>query len=206
MRLLLFSTFIALWGISADARKFVLDPAHSSIEFSVKHLGLVPVRGKFKVFNGSFDLDEKTGQTTNLVVRIDVDSINTNEEDRDAHLKSKDFFHVRSDTYDIIEKNRYIEFRASSPLNLNSRKIKGNLKILKTSKTITLNAETKPLKTKQGIEMIGVQANGQINRQHFGLTWQKPSTGLLAKVAGKFVGNEVTININALAQPAKEKK
>ncbi len=187
------------------AKKFMIDPAHSSIEFSVKHLGIAPVKGRFKVFEGSFDFYEKTGVAKNLIVKMDVDSIDTNESNRDAHLRSKDFFHVRNDTYDIIEENRYLIFKAAST-SIKSKEIAGRLKILKTTRPVVLTSQVRPLKNGANTERIGVQAEGMVNRQHFGLTWQKPSTGFLAKAAGKFVGDEVKIIIHALAKPEPEKK
>ena len=184
------------------AKTFNIDAAHSSIEFSIKHLGIVPVKGSFKKFSGSFEIDEKTGKAKNLSVKIDVDSIYTNQDDRDAHLKSKDFFNVRNDVYDIVEKNRYITFKAAK-FSTGDRKISGKLKILKTTKKIKLKSKIKPLKVEGKIMRVGFEATGEIDRQDFGLSWQKPATGLLAKAAGKFVGDDVELIINVSAEAKK---
>ena len=196
--------FFFLVGDLAFAKKFLLDTSHSSIEFSVKHLGIVPVRGRFKVFDGSFDFDPKSGLAKNLVVRVDVDSIDTNEDDRDAHLKSRDFFHVRNEFYNIIEENRYLVFRSKS-FSLTSKNMSGDLKILKTIRPVRLKSVISPLKGTHGVEKIGIQAEGVVDRQKFGLTWQKPSTGFLSRVAGKFVGDEVKILVNVLAEMRNNK-
>lgn len=192
-----------VFSSSAFAKKFVFDPAHSSIEFSVKHLGIVPVNGSFKKFTGSFEIDEKTGEAKNLIVKIDVDSIYTNEEDRDAHLRTKDFFHVRNDTYDIVEKNRYMVFKASN-FSVAGKEIAGKLKILKKTRNVKLKSILKAIKLKDKIVKVGIEASGEVNRKKFGLTWQKSGTGFLAKAAGKFVGDEVKIMVNAVAQPEKK--
>ena len=79
------------------------------------------------------------------------------------------------------------------------------MKILKTTKTVKLKAKIKSVKVKNNIERVGIEANGEVNRKVFGLTWQKPGTGLLAKAAGKFVGDEVKIMVNLIGQPEKKK-
>ena len=101
---LLFTSLLLCKPIVAKTVRYNIDKAHSSIEFSVKHLGLVPVKGRFNNFEGYVDYHPKKKKITNAYIKIDVDSINTNNEDRDAHLKSKDFFHVRNETYDIVKK------------------------------------------------------------------------------------------------------
>ncbi len=202
----LFITFVTsiLFTFSASAKTYTLDNAHSSIGFSVKHLGLFPVKGSFKKFSGTMDINEKTGEIKNLNVKIDVDSIYTNEDDRDAHLKSKDFFNVRNEYFDIIEKNRFITFKVGS-VSVGDKTIKGKLKILKTTKTVKLKSKIAPIRVKGKIAKLGIEANGEVDRTDFGLTWQKEGTGLLAKAAGKFVGDDVELNINVVAIPAKKK-
>ena len=177
---------------SAFAQKYVVDSVHSTIGFSVKHLGLFPVKGRFKKYDGTVTLK---GKTMTASLEIDVDSINTDNEDRDAHLKSKDFFHIRDDLYEIVPHNRYIQF-TSRDFSLNDGKIKGELKILKTKKKITLNSKVSIMKMGEKIDRIGISARGRINRKDFGLTWQKPATGAKEKIAGKFVDDEVDIVVD----------
>ena len=187
--------FLILLALSSNAlaEKFELDKAHSSVEFSVKHLGLFPVKGRFTKFTGSVDYNVRKGVITEVYIKVDADSINTGNDDRDAHLKNKDFFHVRNDVFDLIEKNRYLEFWAKN-YSLKSPRHKGKLKILKTKRPIELAIQTKTLPAKK--MRIGIMAEGEINRQQFGLTWQKSSSGLKEKLAGKFVGDQVKIVVN----------
>ena len=177
---------------------YEIDQAHSSIEFSVKHLGLVPVKGRFTKFEGTLDYHKNI--IKNVYIKIDADSINTDNSNRDAHLRNKDFFHVRNDTYDIIEKNRYIEFWANN-YSLESTKHKGKLKILKAKRNVNLDIQAKRIT--QPKMRIGIMAKGVIDRQKFGLTWQK--AGTKEKLAGKLVGDEVTLDINLAFKPKKTK-
>ena len=195
--LLLFFTQSAM----AKIMRFNIDKAHSSIEFSVKHLGLVPVKGRFTEFEGYVDYHSKSKKgkmLRSVYIKINADSINTDNPDRDAHLRSKDFFHVRDDVYDIVEKNRYIEFWAKN-YPLDSRRHKGKLKILKTKRSVALDVQSKVLKGKKF--RIGVMAQGKINRQKFGLTWQKRESGIKNKLAGKLVGDVVKMDINLVFLP-----
>ena len=189
--LLISSLLLFSKPVTAKLVKFQVDKAHSSIGFSVKHLGLVPVKGRFTKFEGTFDYDVKKEQIKNIYIKIDADSINTDNPDRDAHLRNQDFFHVRNDTYDIVKKNRYIEFWADT-YSIKSTRHKGQLKILKIKQNVDLNIQTKVLTSLKN--RIGIMAKGKINRQKFGLTWQKAGTS--KKLAGKLVGDEVTLDIN----------
>ena len=205
MKFIFFLT-IAFFTTPAMARfvPYQIDKAHSSIEFSVKHLGLLPVKGRFTKFEGSFDYHSKKNIITNIYIKIDADSINTDNSNRDAHLRNKDFFHVRNDVYDIIEKNRYIEFWADN-YSLKSAQHTGKLKILKSKRKVKLNIQAKAITSPK--KRIGIMASGKIDRRHFGLTWQK--AGTKEKLASKLVGNEVTIDINMAFMPkpiTKEKK
>ena len=198
---LLITTLIFSGAAMGKLLRFNIDKAHSSIEFSVKHLGLVPVKGRFTKFEGYVDYHGKSKKgkvLRNVYIKIDADSINTDNPDRDAHLRSKDFFHVRNDVYDIVKKNRYIEFWAKN-YSLGSPQYKGKLKILKTKRNITLNIQSKMLKGKK--RLIGIMAQGEINRQKFGLNWQKPGSNIKNKLAGKLVGDQVKLDINLVFLP-----
>ena len=119
--------------------KYEIDPVHSHVGFTIKHLGIVPVNGQFKKFSGSFNYDPKTQKMTNIKIMIDVDSIDTNEKDRDIHLRNDDFFGVRDKFYNIVEARRYIVFTANQA-QLKDKKVSGKLKILNTTKNVTLEA------------------------------------------------------------------
>ena len=158
----------------------------------MKHLGLFPVKGRFKQYDGTVNLK---GKTMTASLKIDADSIDTDNEDRDAHLQSKDFFHSRDDLYEIVPANRYIQF-TSKNFSPNDKNIKGELKILKTKKNITLDSKVGIMKIGKNIDRIGISARGRINRKDYGLTWQKPATGTKEKIAGKFVDDEVDIVVD----------
>lgn len=187
-------------------RKFVMDPSHSIIEFSVKHLGVVPVKGQFRHFEGQFHYDAASNQVTHVLIKIDLDSVDTNEEDRDAHLRSKDFFNVRDSTYDLIEKNRYMVFQ-SKKISIPKRKIKknewfkikGKLSLNHVHKILPLQIRAQLIFNQGETSKIAVEVKGKLNRKDFGLTWDKPSTGKLKKLAGKFVGDWVSISSTSLA-------
>lgn len=196
-------SFLIFFGLSVAHAKSIaykIDSAHSHVGFTVKHLGIIPVHGSFKKFEGHFMYDNKTKMITGISIKIDVDSIFTNEENRDAHLKSKDFFGVRNKVYDIVEKNRYITFKAKKA-KLSDKKVKGKLKILKTTKNVSFKASM----NEQG-NMLAGTFTASINRNKYGLTWQKPGSGLLKKAGGKTVGDIVTMNINLLAKKMKKPK
>ena len=74
---------------------YKIDKAHSSVNFTVNHLAIVPVEGKFDTFEGSFKYNTKTQELTDISIKVEADSIDTNEADRDNHLRSADFFGVR---------------------------------------------------------------------------------------------------------------
>ncbi len=180
--------------VAAKLVNYKLDRAHSSINFSVNHLGIVPVEGKFDDFEGSFKYNTKTKEITNIFIKVDVDSIDTNESDRDTHLKSNDFFGVRDKFANIVKKRKYIIFK-SKKAKISQKRLKGTLQILDTKKKVSFKADMKALSG-----MIGGVFKLSINRHHYRLTWQKPNTGILKKVAGKSVGDIVKIKVNVLAK------
>lgn len=88
-----FSFFLLLFSSNNHAKKaFAVDRAHSSVGFSVTHLGIIPVKGSFSKFDADISLNDNSTKIEKLSAKIEVDSIDTKEEDRDAHLKGSDFF------------------------------------------------------------------------------------------------------------------
>lgn len=195
IRHLLFICSLILSG-SVIAANFSLDKAHSSIEFSVKHLGLVPVKGRFTKFEGGAKFDDVKNKVVTVYLKIDTDSVDTGNGDRDAHLKNKDFFHVRDDLYNIIEKNRYIEFKAENISIGSSASVKGDMKILNTKKKVSFKVNMASIKSGNTLKRVGVVAEGKIDRNDFGLTWQKPTSNFKSKLAGKLVGDTVKMTGN----------
>lgn len=140
-----------------------IDSSHSEVGFKVKHLMISTVKGNFGTFGGSIE-----GNTDNMDinVRINVDSVNTNNADRDGHLKSGDFFDA--------EQYPEIVFHATG-VNLGSSEVTGNLTIKGITKEVTLgltyNGESKD---PWGNLKHGFEISGKVNRADFGLVWNAP--------------------------------
>jgi len=161
-----------------------LDASHSSIDFSVRHLGFATVRGRF----GAFDLDVATdanGIPTKVKAQIDVSSISTGAPDRDAHLRSADFFDV--------ENHPYITFE-STAVNRDGDDLTvvGDLTIRGTALPVSFEAElTGPVTDPWGNERLASEAKGKIDRTKWGLTWNQ-----VLEAGSLLVGEDVTFSIN----------
>jgi polyisoprenoid-binding protein YceI len=162
--------------------KWVLDPTHSELTFRVKHMMITNVKGEFKNF-----LVETDGQDilkSNLHVTIDAFSINTNNTDRDNHLKSADFFDA--------ENHHELTYKSTSFIQKDNDEyeLKGFLTIKGTSKEVTLDVEFGGInKDPWGNEKAGFSVNGKINRKDFGLNWNAA-----LETGGVLVSEEVKIN------------
>lgn len=162
-----------------------LDPSHSSVDFSVRHLGFSTVRGRFD----RFDLDVKTdeaGVPTYIKSNIDVSSVSTGAPDRDGHLRSADFFDV--------ENHPYITFESTSIVRRGDElEIKGNLTMRGVTNPVTFEAEiTGPVNDPWGNPRLATEASGKINRAKWGLTWNQ-----VLEAGGLMVSEEVRFSINA---------
>ena len=169
--------------IAADA--YVFDPAHSSIEFSVKHLVITNVKGSFDRFDGSISADPEKIEESSVNVTIDVASINTKNEKRDEHLRSSDFLDA--------ENHPQITFRSSEIRKTNDGYVAaGTLTIRGVAKEVELPfALHGPITSPWGETVAGIEIAYEIDRQEFGVSWnQTLDTG------GVVVGNEVRIEIN----------
>ncbi len=163
-------------------KTWVVDPAHSEINFKVKHLMISNVKGEFTTFNATIDSEDFSKST--ISVHIDANSISTNNEDRDNHLRSADFFEV--ETYPEIT---FISTSVNK-VSDDEYQITGNLTIKGTMKEITLDTEFGGfMKDPYGNEKAGFSINGKLNRKDFGLNWNAA-----LEAGGVMVGNEVKIN------------
>ena len=183
---MVFAVFMLLAGVSsAFAAEYSVDTAHSDIGFTVAHMVISKVRGAFDNFTGSFDLDEK-GKLKSVEAVIDVKSINTRNEKRDADLRSANFFDIAN--YPTLK------FKSTS-VNVNadgSYTVKGNLTIRNVTKEVVLMGNlVGPSKDPWGNTRIGFSARGLINRKDFGLTWNKT-----LEAGGLLVGDEVTLSLD----------
>lgn len=144
----------------------MIDPTHSEVNFKVRHLMISTVTGSFKVFDGQAETEgDEFRSVRNLQFRADINSIDTNNEQRDTHLKSADFF--SADEYP------HLEFRADS-FNVTDNKINGILKIRDTEKPVTLDLEFGgTVVDGYGQSKAGFTVSGKINRKEFGLVWSQ---------------------------------
>lgn len=149
---------------STEKMKWVLDPAHSELTFKVKHLMIAHVKGEFKNF--SVDIDGKDIINSTVLATVDASSVYTNNEDRDNHLKSADFFDVENHK-EIIFKS--IAFHQKNDTEYD---LKGILTIKGISKEVNLEAEFGGInKDPWGNEKAGFSIAGKINRKDWGLNW-----------------------------------
>lgn len=165
---------------------WTIDPAHTSVEFAVKHLMITTVKGRFTGVSGTVRTDDQGAAGGDADVVIDAASIDTREPQRDAHLRSADFLDV--------EKFPTLTFRSTRLFNLSggSFKLAGALTIHGVMREVVLDV-TSEGRTKDpwGGERAGFTATTRINRSDFGLRWNQ------ALEAGGFVvGEEVKISLD----------
>jgi polyisoprenoid-binding protein YceI len=145
---------------------WTVDPSHSSVEFSVKHLGIATVRGAFNEFEGSFEVGDDGSARARGTVQ--TASIDTNEDKRDAHLRSEDFFHAE------VHPELSFESTEIGALDEDSFVIHGELTMRGVTKPIVLEAELQGTELDPlGNERVALEVNGQLNRGDWGLTWNQ---------------------------------
>ena len=166
---------------------WTIDPAHSVAEFKVKHMMISNVKGQFTGVSGRLERHEGDVTKSKVEVTIEAASVNTREPQRDAHLKSADFFEV--------EKFPILSFKSTRiiPKDQDELAVEGELTIHGVTRTVRFAVEgpTAPAKDPWGNTRIGASATTKINRKDYGLTW---NTALEA--GGILVGEEVTITLD----------
>ncbi len=163
--------------------KWNLDLAHTEISFKVKHMMFTNVTGSFRKFEANIENEDDRFETSKIFFKADVNSVDTNNVDRDKHLKSADFFDV--------EKYPYITFKSTEIVKLsdNEFKVKGDFTIKDVTKEISLMCEFGGImKDPWGNIKAGLSLEGKINRKDFGLTWNAA-----LETGGVLVGDEVKI-------------
>src|SRR5918994_7721524 len=144
-----------------------VDPSHSTVGFSVKHLGIATVRGKFEQFEGTLEIGDDLSQA-HAFGTIQAISVNTNDSGRDEHLRSADFFGV--------EANPEIRFESKEirPLDGDTFEIEGNLSMNGVTKPVTLTAVVQGTETDPwGNERVGIEVTGQVNRGDWGMKFNQ---------------------------------
>jgi len=144
---------------------WTLDPAHSSVTFSAKHMMVTTVRGSMKIADFALDFDPDNHEASSVRVSLDAASIDTAQEARDQHLRSEDFLKV--DEFPTID---FVSTRIER--NGGSGRIHGDLTIRGTTRPVVLDAEfAGVVPNMQGGERAAFSASTKIDREAFGLTW-----------------------------------
>ncbi len=169
------------------ATTWSIDTAHSVAEFKVKHMMISNVKGQFAKVTGVLSLDESDLTDSRVEALIEAASIETRDAQRDAHLKSADFFDV--------EKFPTLSFKSTriSLVRDGELAVEGDLAIRGVTRKVLFSVEgpTPPAKDPWGNTRVAVSATTKINRKDFGLTW---NTAL--ETGGILVGDEVTITLD----------
>jgi polyisoprenoid-binding protein YceI len=163
--------------------KWVLDPTHSEVTFKVKHLMFTNVSGSFTKFEASAESEDDTFNNASFSFSADIDSINTNNADRDGHLKSGDFFDA-AQFPTISFKSTSVSKESEDELD-----ITGDLTIHGVTKSVTLDVEFGGIqKDPWGNIKSGFSVTGKINRKDFGLSWNAA-----LETGGVMLGEEVKL-------------
>jgi polyisoprenoid-binding protein YceI len=164
---------------------WTLDPAHSQIEFAVKHMMVTTVRGQFRQFAAEVDFDEEHPENSSVAANVDTSSIETGMEARDAHLKGADFFDVVAYP-ELVFRSTGIEREGDD------YKIHGDLTIKDQTHPVTLDAEIGGIvPNMQGGRRAGFSASAKISRKVWGLTWN-----VAMEAGGLLVGDDIKISLD----------
>ena len=165
-----------------------IDPAHSSAEFKVKHMMISNVKGKFSGISGKLVLDESDATRSTIEAEIPLATLSTQDDQRDAHLKSADFFDA--------EKYPTMSFKSTqvTPDGDGGYKVTGDFTLHGVTKQVTFSVDgpSAPGKDPWGNTRIGLTATTKINRKDFGLNWNAA-----LETGGILVGEEVHITVEA---------
>lgn len=170
---------------TATQTKWGIDTTHSEVQFKVKHLVISTVTGFFRSFGGSVETESEDFDGAKVNFNLDVNSIDTNQNDRDAHLKSADFF--------AAEQYPTIDFSGTlKKVSGEDYKLDGALTIRGTTKAVVLDVNYGGIMVDPwGNTKAGFEVNGKINRKEFGLNWNA-----LTEAGGMVVGDDVRLHIN----------
>jgi len=168
---------------------WTIDPAHSIAEFGVKHMMIATVKGRFGALTGTVRFDGADPATGSVEVSIDVESITTNEAQRDGHLRSPDFFHV--------EQHPTMTFRSTGVERVegDEYRVHGELTIRDVTKPITLDMTYEgQITDPYGNRRAGFAAETTLNREDYGLTFNQ-----VLETGGVMVGNKVKVSLHVEA-------
>lgn len=174
-------------GVMPQVTAWNIDPAHSTAEFKIRHMMISNVKGHFSGITGSLMLNEADVTRSAVDASIDVASLNTREPQRDAHLKSADFFDAEKFPNLSFKSTRVTRDAQGELL------VTGDLNIHGVTRSVVFAVEnlSEPARDPWGNTRVGLSATTKINRKDFGLTW----TAAL-ETGGVLVGDEVTISLD----------
>ncbi|HUZ95099.1 MAG TPA: YceI family protein [Edaphobacter sp.] len=166
---------------------YAIDPAHSSAQFTIRHLMISNVRGDFKSVKGTVVYDPENLAASSIEAEIDVNSLNTRDENRDTHVKSAEFFNVEKYP-SITFKSTKVEREGEGEF-----KVTGGLTILGVTKEVVLKVEgpSDEAKDPWGNLRIGASATTKIKRSEYGLTWNAA-----LETGGVMLGDDVKIELD----------
>lgn len=173
----------------AGVQTYAVDPSHSQVNFTVRHMGFSRVRGRFESFEGTVRMNPEALATLEAEATIEVASVNTGENKRDDHLRSDDFF--AADQYE------HIRFRSTGVRDASAQQftLVGELTIRDVTKAVELDAEYLGAgQDPWGGTRVAFEAETTINRKEYGLTWNQ-----VLEAGGVLVGEDVTIKLEVQA-------
>jgi polyisoprenoid-binding protein YceI len=162
-----------------------IDPSHSEVTFSVRHMMISNVRGRFENFTGVVEFDEQNLPLSRVDVQIDAASISTRDAQRDGHLQSPDFLDAGTYPHLTFKSNRV------EAIDANRGRVYGDLTIRDITRPVVLEVEYNGQAVSPwGMTSAGFSATTKINRKDWGLTWNQA-----LETGGVLVGEEIKINI-----------
>jgi len=166
--------------------RWTIDPGHSAVGFSVRHLMITNVRGEFEAFRGDVAYDPAHPEATRIEATIDVASLNTREAKRDGDLRSSLFFDAENHPAMTFVSKR------AAPSGDGNLDVTGDLTIRGTAREVTLSVRdiSGPQTDMRGNRRLGATASAKIKRSEFGMTWNKA-----LETGGVVVGDVVTITL-----------
>ena len=188
--------FLAIGGTALAQNNYQLDPAHTSVRFSVKHMMVSQVHGRFDKVNGTSAYDPKNPGFDKLEATVDLGSVNTDQPQRDADLKSPNFFDVAKFPTMTFRSTR-IEKRGDQLVAVGDLTLHGVTKPL----TLTIDQITPEVKDPYGMMRFGAHASGTLNRKEYGIVWNQTLDN-----GGAVVSDAITIELDAeLVRPGAAK-
>ena len=181
------------YSLNLFAADYTIDKSHTKVLFNITHLVFNTMTGKFDNFKGTFKYDEKKNILSDVDVSIVTNSINTDNEKRDTHLRSEEFF--------FAEKYPEITFKFDNKkVNIGKQvNISGDLTMRGVTKKVDLKLTLNgPVTDPWGNSVLIFKLKGNVDRKDFGITWNKDLAG---KVKGQLIGDVAEIDIQGEANP-----